>query len=136
MTIEYPELVGKLLAEVDPELLAETLENLTSGNISPAGYVPQVNEVPLIVERLRSARIRRRCGCGQDDCRTYDLEHPHKTHNVRLHTIRFYARGEALLHVDSEGDVYSIERIDDSHDRGATTVYAKCSDGTWVSNTA
>jgi hypothetical protein len=134
VTIEYPELVGKWLAEVDPELLAETLENLTSGNISPAAHVPQPNEIALIAERLRNARIRRRCGCGQDDCRTYDLEHPHKTHNVRLNTIRFYARGEALLHVDSEGDVYSIERIYDLHD-GVRSVHAKGADGTWVLKT-
>ena len=132
MTIEYPELVGTRLAEVDPELLAETLENLTSGNISPVAHVPRPNEIALIAERLRNARIRWRCGCGQDDCRTYHLAHPHKTHNVRLHTIRFCARGEALLHLDGEGDAYSIERIYDLREGAPVTVYSLCADGVGI----
>jgi hypothetical protein len=34
--------------------------------------------------------------------------------SVNYHTVRFYARGEHLLHIDSDGDVYSVERLYDS----------------------
>lgn len=135
MNIEYPELIGKRLADVDPDLLAEALEHLGSGNVSPATYIPTADEITLLKERLTHARIRLRCGCGEDVCRTYKFEYPAKKHVVTMRTVRFFVRGEALLHIDSEGDIYSLERLYDLRTEGALTVYSKCDDGTWVSRT-
>jgi|GEM_PF-6491767 len=84
---------------------------LRCGNISPAFYVPGEHEIALIRERLMSTPVDHRCGCGEPQCATYYLRYPKKTHNVALRTIRFFARGEAMLHLDNEGHIFKIERL-------------------------
>lgn len=50
---------------------------------------------------------------------------PHKREgSVSYHTVRFYARGEHLLHIDSDGDVYSVERLYELYPQGADAKYS------------
>lgn len=117
MRIEYPELVGKRLADVEPELVAEMLEHLSSGDVSPAAYQPTADEIARLMEQLKTARVRSRCGCGQDDCRTYNFQGPGKERAIVQRTVRLFVRGEALLHIDSEGNLCSLERLYDWSER-------------------
>lgn len=102
------------LAEVDPELLNETLDLLRTGRISPIAYVPDEAELARLEDRLLDARISGRCECGQDNCRTYYFHVPEKARAVSSYTVRFYARGEAMLHIDSDGDIYKLQRLDET----------------------
>lgn len=99
---------------MDGALFAETLEALASCDVSPAGAPITPDEAASVAEKLRAARLASRCGCGQADCRTYRFRVPAKPKGaVRFNTVRFYATGEHLLHIDSDGDVYELERLDD-----------------------
>ena len=91
----------KRLADVDPELLKEVLDLLRSGRISPIAYVPDDAELVQLEERLLDARVTGRCECGQENCRTYYFAVPEKPRALSSYTVRFYARGEAMLHIDS-----------------------------------
>lgn len=118
---------------MDPELLKETLDLLRAGRISPVAYVPDDAELARLEDRLLDARVTGRCECGQENCRTYYFQVPEKPHSVSTYTVRFYARGEAMLHIDSEGDIYKLQRLDEAADAGPRTVYAKRRDGSWES---
>jgi hypothetical protein len=126
-------IAGRRLGDVEPDLLTEFVDYLCAGNISPVGYVPEDAELATLSEQLALARISRRCECGQMDCRTYYFDVPTKTHAVSYYTVRFYARGEAMLHIDSDGDIYQLERLTDLSLDASRTIYAKRPDGSWES---
>lgn len=134
MSNEQTDIAGKTLGDVEPDLLAEFVEHLRARNISPAAYVPDDEEIARLCERLKRAPLLDRCDCGQIDCRTYRFDVPLKTHAVSYYTVRFYARGEAMLHIDSDGDIHKLERLTDLSLGGPLTIYEKKPDGSWTSS--
>ena len=123
---------GRLLCDVDAQLLEETVAALLGGQVSPAFFVPSRDEAVLIVERLRSARIESRCECEQRDCRTYRFVVAEKARDVGFLNLRLIARGEMRLVLDSDGDIHKLERLYDPERDEAMTVYARASDDEWV----
>ncbi|HEY8315209.1 MAG TPA: hypothetical protein VIG51_13690 [Candidatus Baltobacteraceae bacterium] len=105
--------VGHTLFQADPELFKETLHLLKVGRTSVHAHVLADDERAVVRRRLSSAVIRERCECSQPDCRTYRFEVPEKAGPVEYRTVRFHVRGECLLHVDSDGDIYGLERLID-----------------------
>jgi hypothetical protein len=129
--ITDPKITGKRLAEIDAELFEETLERLQNHDLSPTGAVLGESETRRLAENLGKARVRGMCGCGQDDCRTYYFQVPRKPQDsVAFETVRFCARGEHMLHVDSDGDIYSLERLDDAGGV-ARYILARTREGKW-----
>ena len=102
---------GRLLSEVDSELVNEVLATLLGGRVSPAFFVPSRDEAVRIAERLRSARIASRCDCGQSNCKTYRFEAPARPEGVEFRNVRLMADGEMRLVVDADGEVYDLERL-------------------------
>jgi hypothetical protein len=43
--------------------------------------------------------------------------------------VRFYARGEHLLQLDSDGDIYKLQRLYDAG--GPRTIFARSAGGPW-----
>lgn len=128
-----PAVDGKGLDEVNPPLFLETMDALRSRDISPAAAALNEDEAPIVAAKFVAARLRDFCRCGDSNCATYYFHVPEKLEgSVRCSTVRFYARGEHLLHIDSDGDVYGVERLYDVAG-GPRTIYAKGADGTWES---
>lgn len=126
-----PTVDGKGLDEVNLPLFFETMDALRNRDVSPAGASLNEDEAPVVAGKLAAAKLRDFCHCGQQNCTTYYFHVPVKSEgSVTLHTVRLYARGEHLLHVDSDGDVYSIERVYD-RESGPRTLYSKRADGSW-----
>lgn len=126
-----PAVDGKGLDEVNLPLFFETMDALRNRDVSTAGASLNEDEAAVVAGKLAAAKLRDFCRCGQQNCTTYYFHVPAKPEgSVSLHTVRFYARGEHLLHIDSDGDVYSIERLYDQGS-GPRTLYAKRPDGTW-----
>ena len=105
------------------------LTALAAGNVSPIGYVPREDEAAFLAENLQRAIVASKCACGEAGCNTYYFDVPDKSRAVSLFTVRFHARGEMMLHIDSEGDIYKVERLYD--DVGPLTVYSRKPDGSW-----
>ena len=125
-----PAIDGKGLDEVNLPLFFETMDALRNLDISPAGASLSEGEQSIVAAKFAAAKLRDFCHCKQDDCRTYYFHVPAKPDNsVRYSTVRFYARGEHLLHIDGDGDVYSIERLYEVSDGPQT--YARRPDGSW-----
>ena len=128
-----PDFAGKTLQDVNPALFAETTRALLGGGISPSCASLNEEEAHIVARKLAAARIRARCDCKQDDCCSYSFEVPQKPKgSAHYSTVRFYSRGEHLLHIDSDGDVYKAERLYDRS--GAAAVrYVRQLDGSWAS---
>ncbi|MGZ3523046.1 MAG: hypothetical protein ACXVAG_19050 [Vulcanimicrobiaceae bacterium] len=122
---------GKTLAQADPRLFEEMMRLLESGDISLAAYQPTDGDLAAIRAQLPRAVIRERCACSEPECATYRFEEPEKQDHVSYRTIRFHVRGEALLHFDDEGDVYSVERLYEPADAKPKTRYERQPDDTW-----
>ncbi|MGA3038972.1 MAG: hypothetical protein ABSE64_16025 [Vulcanimicrobiaceae bacterium] len=103
----------KTLAKVNPALLTEFSDLLREGDMSDAARILTKKQRARILERLSTARIKSRCACGQPECHTYNFVVPEKTASVKPYTVRFYVRGEALMDVDDDGDIYTVERLYD-----------------------
>jgi hypothetical protein len=124
-------ILGKTLREANLALYSETRRALLQCAISAAGAPLSATEAEHVAEKLDSARIRETCGCGQVDCCTYYFDVSQKPEgSVMYHTVRFHSRGEHLLHVDSDGDVYQVERLYDLQNE-PTTKYERERDGSW-----
>ncbi len=112
-------------------LLAETLDALLGDGISPAGAPLDEAEAEYVAQNLLHAQIRGKCKCGQDDCNTYYFFVPEKPRDaVRYSTVSLYSRGEHLVHIDSQGDVYEVERLYD-FSGGRRWVASLMPDGSW-----
>lgn len=123
-------IAGKHLKDVDAALFAETMEALLRRDISPAGASLDEDEAQVIAAKLREAPLVDKCACGEPECSTYYFRTPEKAHgSVRYNTVRFYARGEHLLHIDSEGDIYKLQRLYD--DGGPRTIFSRSPEGAW-----
>jgi hypothetical protein len=85
----------------------------------------------LLRERLPLARIKERCGCGQSDCRTYEFFTTPGVTSANSRTVRFFARGEALLHTDEHSNILGVERLDDLS-TDTRYIYSLQPDGTCV----
>ncbi|HKU69188.1 MAG TPA: hypothetical protein VJP85_15555 [Candidatus Baltobacteraceae bacterium] len=107
-------IAGKPLYHVHRALYEETRNALLQRAITTAGAVLSEAEAQHVARKLANARIAKKCGCGQEDCNTYYFETPAKAEgSVTFLTLRFHSRGEHVLHIDSDGDVYRIERLYD-----------------------
>jgi hypothetical protein len=104
------ESVEQLFRDVDPEQYEEWIFLLES-RYSRAAFIPSESLTLKLLQNLPTARIRRRCGCNQSDCNTYDFIVGDTKPGTRPLTIRFSTSGEALLHVDDAGTIYSAERL-------------------------
>jgi hypothetical protein len=128
------DVVGKTLVEADPALFEETRDHLESGSMSYAAHVLTDAERAVVLARLETAKIRSTCTCGQQNCRTYRFDVPPKGEGAERSTIRFHVVGELLMEIDSDLDVYDVERLYEEENDGATrTVYFLTPDDTWGS---
>jgi hypothetical protein len=120
----------KHLQDVDHALFTETMEALLHRDISPAGASLDEDQAQVVAAKLRAAPIVDNCACGEPECSTYFFQTPEKPHgSVRYSTVRLYARGEHLLHIDSDGDIYKLQRLYDAG--GPRTIFARTADGSW-----
>lgn len=118
------------LKDVDAALFTETMEALLRRDVSPAGASLDEGAARIVAEKLRDAEIVDKCACGEPECNTYYFRVPEKPDgSVRFSTVRFYARGEHLLHIDSDGDIYQVQRLYDN--RGPRRIFARGRDGSW-----
>jgi hypothetical protein len=105
-------ITGKRLPDVDPALFNETLQALLNDGISPSGAPLSPDEARIVAEKLACAKIRTKCNCGDANCNTYYFDVPAKPQAGVWHiVIRFYARGEHLLHIDGEGNIEKLQRL-------------------------
>lgn len=119
----------KLLKDLDAPLFAETMEALLRRDLSPAGAPLDEDEAQRVAANLREARVAEKCACGEPECNTYYFHVPEKPEgSVGFSTVRFYARGEHLLHIDSDCDIYKLQRLYDDVPR---TIFARSADGSW-----
>lgn len=123
------DIVGKTLAQVNEALLNEAVNGLRVGNMSAAAHLLTTAAAKALASKLQIAVVESKCGCGQPDCETYRFAVPKKGREVRYLVVRLYVRGELLLHIDSDCDVYKIERLYDLAP-GERTVYAR-DDDSW-----
>ena len=122
---------GKHLADVDPALFNETLQALLNEGVSPSGAPLTPDEAHIIAENLASARIRGKCECGEPNCNTYYFDVPDKPEGrVTYSVVRLYARGEHLLHIDSDGDLHKVQRL---YEAGTEPrrLFTRLPDGSW-----
>lgn len=113
-------------------LYDKTVNALLSGAMSAAGAYVDDATATRIAERLLRARIRARCECGQAECFSYYFDVPAKPRGtVTYETVRFHARGEHLLHIDSDGDIYQVQRLYDLSARPVSK-YERRRDGSWT----
>ena len=125
------EIIGKTLAEVSPALYDEIIDALERGALSAAAAQIDGPLARRVLENLAHARICGMCECGQEECRSYRFEAPQKSEgSVRRITVRLHARGEHLLHIDDDGDVYRVERLYDLNTQPVTK-YERRDDGAW-----
>ena len=123
-------ILGKTLAEVNEPLYRETVRELRRG-VRRSGTPVGEAEAEQIARRLASAVIRERCGCRQDDCATYTFTVPNKPpDSVEHYVVELDSRGIHLVHIDSDGDIFTVERLYDLSD-GPLTKYARRLDGKW-----
>ena len=106
------------------------MEELRRG-VRRAGTPVGEAEAEHIAWRLASAVILERCGCGQDDCATYSFVVPDKPpDSVEHYVFELNSRGIHLVHVDSDGDIFQVERLYDLSETPVTK-YRRRQDGTW-----
>lgn len=123
-------LAGRHLKDVDAALFTETMEALLRRDVSHAGASLDEDEIQIVAGKLRLAELVEKCGCGEPECNTYYFRVPEKPEgSVSFSTVRFYARGEHLLHIDSDGDIYQLQRLYDDH--GPRTIFSRGRDGSW-----
>jgi hypothetical protein len=110
-----------------PDVYREFEQLLAPRAFSSALYVPTEDECARIEASLRTARIARRCGCGQTDCETHDFQTLAADDGTTSRTVRFHVRGEAAMRINAAGIALSVERL---VDETPVVVYEALPDGT------
>lgn len=97
------------LAEVDPEAYDELVHLLREGVCSPHDYVPSPEERDRLITVAEQLRVRKRCGCGDPVCRTYNFPGSQYVTSVIDFEV---SDGMALVLLDEQGDtIVCFERL-------------------------